>query len=662
MSYQNDYINLKNYLNDLSNSYYNEHKSLVEDSVYDALYRQLLTMEASGCVVVAKDSPTQRVGSPSSAGFEKFKHSKPMLSLDNVFNVEELMSFINKTVQTIKQSQMFCIEPKIDGLAVALHYENGMLIKAATRGDGVVGDDVTMNVKTIRNIPLVISTSLDGHIEIRGEVFMPKNTFVELNKQRENEGLNTFANPRNAASGTLKLLDPSEVSKRGLMFVAYDAYVDDKPISASQSLILGMLRSTFKFLTPPFYSIISRDESSIAQYIKYIDSQRHTYPYEIDGAVVKLENVALRETLGYTSHAPRWAIAYKYPPEMKLTKILNVSMDVGRTGVLTPVAELQPVQLSGTEVKRASLHNMDIINELDVRVGDYVWVHKAAEIIPQVVRVEKEKRTGNEKAIVMPKTCPVCQHAVEREEGKVAYKCTNPVCPSRLIQRLINFGDRDNMDIRGLGESMAIYLVEIGVHTFADLYHLDRHKDKMENDLGKKITSNLFQAIENSKTQPLERVIAALGIPFVGRRMARMLLDVFPSMTALMNATVEQMSSIEGIGPKIAETVYHTLHLPNIAEDIENLRKARLVMEEEVKMVSNNKLGGKTFVITGTLSKPREYFAEQIIINGGKVGSSISKNTDYLIVGDKAGSKLKKAQDLNVKILDEATFNQMIGE
>lgn len=664
MSYTyDDYIKIKNNLKEACVLYYIEDNPTLEDAEYDAIYRELITIEAEHPDWVTPDSPSQTVGvTPLPSLFIKREHATPMLSLDNIFNEEETLSFLTST-----GSSSFVVEPKIDGLAVSLHYNKGKLQYGATRGNGTVGEDVTQNLLTIETIPTIIPVM--GNIEIRGEVCMYKEDFIVINAEREAKGLPAFKNPRNAASGSLKQLDVEEVKKRKLNFIAYQLLDPNGTLGLRTHVDTLVAMGTWGFQYPAFSGIKGKADDNakdvfeeVLCYIKDIELDRNTFPYVIDGAVIKVSDLKKREELGASSHAPKWSIAYKYPPERGTTKIKNIFAGVGRTGSVTPVAEMEPITLAGSVVQYASLHNMDNIAKLGVKIGDTVIIHKAAEIIPQIIEVLIEERDGTEVDFVMPEVCPSCGSKLVKPDKEVIWRCPNDECPSKIAESIINFAGRDYMDIQGLGDETASYIVENGMaKSIADVYYLHPYREKMVEDLGPKIVENLFASIEESKSRPFERVLASLGIRFVGKTFGRTLANKFGSMDKLMATSVAEFTGVDGIGDKVAVSLYDFLHSERGKTIIQSLKDAGVSMQQEITEPTSTKFQGMSIVITGTLSQPREYFEQLILANGGKVGSSVSKKTSMLLVGTDAGSKLTKAQELGIKTIIESEFMEMIG-
>lgn len=641
--------------------YYQQAEPEVTDQEFDALLRELRELEEQHPELADPDSPTQRVGGAPLAEFVQVRHLVPMQSLDNTYSEEEVVDFVNRMQKLLPgESIPLTVEPKVDGVAISLLYENGILVHAATRGDGVQGDDVTENVKTIRSIPLKLSGKFPARIEIRGEVYLPKKRFAKVNEERDEQGLPPFANPRNTAAGSLKQLDSRLVAKRGLeaLFYSFGAY--DGALPKTQQEFVGMLKE-FGLPGPDKVWITQTVEEALEK-IRELGTIRHDFEYETDGAVLKADVLAQREQLGSTSKAPRWAMAYKYEPERARTKLKEITIQVGRTGVLTPVAELEPVFVSGSRVARATLHNEEEIHRKDIRVGDHVWIEKAGEVIPAVVAVLKEERTGNEQPFAMPDKCPSCGGPVLREEGQVAVRCTNPSCEAQLRRRLEHFANRGAMDIEGLGESMVGQLVDAGLVTeIVAIYDLTKENLLGLERMGEKSASNLLEGIIASRERPLWRLLFGLGILHVGVTAARKLAEKFRTMDALAAASEEDLKTTEDVGEIMAKSVHQWFANPKVRELLEKLRAAGLNFGEKDEHAASGEgpLKGTTWVLTGTLSVSRDEAAEVIRRAGGTVSSSVSKKTTYLLAGEEAGSKLDKARKFGVQILTEEEFRKM---
>ena len=643
--------------------YYEEDAPEISDAEYDALLRELAGLEDAHPELVRTDSPTRRVGGATLDAFEKVRHERPMLSLDNVFSPEELASFLGRMPREATE-QGFTCEMKIDGLAVSLVYEDGVFVRGATRGDGRVGEDVTENLRTVRSLPRRLKGAPSGRLEVRGEVLMTWERFNALNERREERGEQLFANPRNAAAGALRQLDSRVAAERGLDIFLY--YLVDAPERGvtRQSDALAWLAERGLPVQPAWQRCGTLAE--VDAFIARWQEERFTLGYVTDGAVVKLDDLTLWDELGATSHAPRWAVAYKYPPEEALTKILSIDISVGRTGALTPVANLEPVHLAGTTVQRAGLHNEDEIRRKDIRVGDIVRVRKAAEIIPEVVAVETDRRTGAELPFEMPGRCPVCGAEAVRLPEEAVLRCPNRAsCPAQLKEGLRYFASRVGMDIRGLGDRLAEQLIDGGkVRTLSDVYDLTPADLAAMERMGEKSAKNLMNALENSKRRPLSALIAALGIRFVGRRVAELLADHFGSMDALAAASEEEMSGVDGVGEVIASSAAAFFREAANRELLERLRQRGLNFGgEEPAAPAGTELAGKSFVFTGELSTMKRAEAEALVkAHGGSAPGGVSSRTSFLVAGEGGGSKLKKAEQLGVPVISEEDFLRMLKE
>ena len=641
--------------------YYEKAAPGITDQEFDALLRELREIEGKHPELVSPDSPTQKVGGTVLAAFEQVRHLVPMQSLDNTYSEEELGDFVRRLQKLLPEEVIpLTVEPKVDGVAISLLYENGKLVRAATRGDGTAGDDVTENIKTIRSIPLQLSGA-PARMEIRGEVYLPKKLFVTINEERDEQGLPAFANPRNTAAGSLKQLDSRLVAKRGLeaLFYGFGAFAGTLP--RTQSEFVALLREFGLPGPDKLWQAQTADEALAA--IRELGKIRHDFPYETDGAVLKVDVLAQREQLGSTSKAPRWAIAYKYEPERARTRLRDITIQVGRTGVLTPVAELEPVFVSGSRVSRATLHNEEEVHRKDIRIGDHVLIEKAGEVIPAVVGVLTEERTGDEIIFAMPDRCPSCGGPVSREEGQVAVRCTNPSCEAQLRRRLEHFASRGAMDIDGLGESMVGQLVDAGlVSEIAGIYGLEKEALLALERMGEKSATNLLAGIAASRERPLWRLLFGLGILHVGTTAARKLAEKFRTMDALKNASEEKLQTTEDIGEVMARSLRQWFENPKVDELLGKLRAAGLNFGERDEHAASGEgpLKGTTWVLTGALSVPRDEIAEEIRQAGGTVSGSVSKKTTYLLAGEDAGSKLDKARKLGVQILSEAEFQEMV--
>jgi DNA ligase (NAD+) len=651
---------------------YHEHRYYVlddpeiSDPEFDKLMKRLQELEERNPGLVTPDSPTHRVGGTPAAEFPKARHSTPMLSLDNTYSVDELRDFDRRVRELSGRSTVEYVgELKFDGLSMALTYEDGLLKHGFTRGDGVTGEDVTANVKTIRSLPLRIDHKKlevihnPKRFEVRGEVIMPLKAFEQTNAQREAAGEPRFANPRNSAAGSMRQLDSSIVAQRKLDIFVYYLLVDNREPFPEHWRNLDAL-AEMKFKVNKNRRLCKSFDDLLA-FIQEWDSKRDSLDYEIDGIVVKVNDIRLWDELGTTAKSPRWAIAYKYAPRQAKTRVVAIRAQVGRTGTLTPVADLEPVDVGGVTVSHATLHNMDEIDRLGVKVGDTVMIQRAGEVIPQVVKVEVHAEDGVE--FKMPKQCPVCGTEVHRVEGEVAYRCVNSACPARLRESLLFFAGRRAMDIDGLGEALVDQLVEKGmVHDAADLYSLTQEQLADLERMGKKSASNLVAEIENSKKASLARLIFALGIRFVGERTGQLLADHFSSLDKLAKATEAELFEVEEVGPRVAECIREFFAEPRNLEVIKKLRQAGLQFEQERVHKAEGHLTGKQFVLTGTLAHHSRDEAKALIeAAGGRVVGSVSKKTDYVVAGADPGSKLEKARSLGVKTIGEEELLKLLG-
>lgn len=648
--------------------YYVADQPEISDAAYDALFRELLAIEAEYPDLVAPDSPSQRVSGQAAPTFAAVAHPVPLLSLDKATTEEELRDFDRRVRAALPGLDVqYTAELKIDGLTVRLRYEHGALVQGATRGDGITGEDITPNVRTIRSVPLSLKQPGDGELpgvlEVRGEAYMPVDAFNRLNAEREERGEAVFANPRNAAAGSLRQLDTRITAGRTLDTFIYSLLVSDGgPVPVSQWDNLQRLRA-FGFHVNPESRLCPTVDDVIA-YCDHWREARNDLPYDIDGVVINLNDVAAYAVLGTRASTPRWAIAFKFPPQQKPTRVRAIVPSVGRTGVLTPIAELEPVQLAGTTVARASLHNMDLVAVKDIRVGDLVMVQKAGDIIPEVVAVIVDQRTGAETPFTMPATCPICGAEVARAEGEVAYRCTGGLaCPAQVAESIVHFAARDTMDIDGLGPSMVQALLGAGlIKDAADLYYL-RRDDLLDLErVGEKSADNLLAAIGKSKASPLNKLLYALGVKHVGERVARLLARQYGDMEHLMAAREEELSTVSEIGPKIAHSVAAFFRQPRVHDIIDRLASAGVRMTaDEAAAPSDGPLAGKTVVVTGTLTSLSRTEAEEAILRaGGRASGSVSKKTDYVVAGEAAGAKLDRARQLGVPVLDEEQFRRLL--
>ncbi|MFN4226814.1 MAG: NAD-dependent DNA ligase LigA [Candidatus Ratteibacteria bacterium] len=639
--------------------YYVENNPVISDYEYDQLYKELVELEEKYPEYKLPNSPTQRVGGQVLEEFKTVEHKIPMLSMDNTYSPEELIEFDERVKRMADVKNVdYVVELKFDGVAVSLYYENAQFILGVTRGDGFRGDDITENLKTVKTLPLTIK--YNEPIEVRGEVYMRKDDFEKLNKERKEKGEVLFANPRNATAGSLKLLDPKIVAQRNLQIFIYQGFLNNGPKTHWE--VLNFLKEIGFPVNP--YRKLCKNINEVIEYCNQWQEKRFSLPYNIDGMVVKVNSLDLQRTLGTTTKSPRWAVAYKFPPEQVSTIIKDVIVQVGRTGTLTPVAILEPVVVSGTTVSRATLHNFDEIKRLGVKIGDRVFVEKSGEIIPKVVKVIPEARTGKEKDIPIPEFCPVCGSKVVKDVEEVAIRCPNIRCPAQVKERIIHFASRDAMDIEGLGEKWVNIFVDKGLLSdYGDIYYL-KYADLINIErMGDKSVRNLLEAIEKSKTRPFANLIYALGIRYIGVHASEILADEFNSIDEIKNATIERLSSIPEIGPTMAESIVEFFSNEENLKVIEKLRKAGVKMEKEKKEERKDVLSGLTFVITGTLENySRDQIQDYIKKLGGKVTNSVSKKTDYLICGREPGSKLQKAQQLGIKIISEEEFEQLVKE
>ena len=656
MDYRGEIKELREKLNENARLYYTLDASTMSDYEYDRLYRRLQELEAAHPEEITPDSPTQRVGDAVLNDFAEVRHPVPLESLEDVFDGDEVKGFLSKVLETLPRAE-YSVEPKVDGLSVALEYRDGRFYQGATRGDGRVGEDVTGNLRTVRSIPKNLPEKLPRLI-VRGEVYMARSVFERINEELELEGKPLLANPRNAAAGSLRQKDPKVCAKRQLDIAVFNLQLVEGRSFATHSETLDYLREQGFPVIP---HTVLRDPEEILEQIQKLGDNRMDFPYDIDGAVVKLNDLSDRSILGSTAKCPKWAVAYKYPPEQKESRVADIVVQVGRTGVLTPKAVLEPVRLAGTTVTNATLHNQDYITEKDIRIGDTVVVQKAGEIIPEIVSVVKEKRPEGTKPYHLPDKCPVCGAAVLRDPDGAAVRCTGAECPAQLLRNMIHFASRDAMDIDGVGPAVLQQLIESGlVSNPADLYDLRAEQLEGLDRMGKKSAQNAVDAIARSKENDLWRLIFALGIRQVGAKAAKILATHFGSMDGLRRATAEELTEIDDVGAVTADYITHWMQSDQAADLLARLQKAGVNMECHQELV-DRRFAGMTFVLTGALTRfTREEAGEMIELRGGKVSSSVSKKTTYVVAGENAGSKLKKAGELGVSVLSEEEFLALI--
>ena len=675
---QEKYTKLRSEIEYHNNLYYNEDNPIISDMEYDFLIRELKELEQKYPELLeynknGENSPTEKIGGTASEKFSKVRHRVPMLSLSNTYNISEIEDFdkrvkkiiLAENIENNSKELEYILELKLDGLSISLIYENGMLVQAVTRGDGQVGEDVTENIREIPTIPKKLKENVT--LEVRGEIILPISSFNRINQEREDEGEDVFANPRNAASGTIRQLDKTIVAERGLdCYLYYLVNAENYGIKTHLESIEYIEKLGFK-TTKIFekYTDFKKLEEAIDKW----HDDRKKLDYETDGLVIKVNNFSLYEILGYTTKSPRWAIAYKFPAEQVKTKLMDVTFQVGRTGVITPVAELEAVNLSGSVVKRASLHNFDEIRRKDIKIGDNVIVEKAAEIIPQVVNVVFNDRTGEEIEIQEPANCPVCNSELAHEEGLVALKCHNPLCPEKVKRQISYFVSRDAMNISGLGDKIVEKFIELGkIKTIVDIYSLKEYREELENleKMGQKSVDNLINNIEASKNRDFSKVLYALGIPFVGKFNANLLTKNFKNIENLKNQSIENLLAVKGIGDKVAIAVNTFLNNENnwkIITDLQNIGLQFAINESDLKEIADNPIKGKNFLATGKLQKYKRNDIKDIILSkGGNYLSAVSKNLDFLIAGEKAGSKLEKAEKLGIRVLTEEEFERKFLE
>ena len=659
MDYRKRIKELREILNENGYRYYVLDAPTMSDREYDLLNRELEELEAAHPEEITPDSPTQRIGGTILQGFSPYTHEVPLESLQDVFDDEEVSEFYKKIEDSLGSQASYSVEPKVDGLSVALEYRDGVFIRGATRGDGRIGEDVTENLRTIRSIPMTLPEKLPRLI-VRGEVYMARAVFEELNARRELEGKPLMANPRNAAAGSLRQLDSKIAAERRLDIQVFNLQLAEGRDFRTHTETLDYLESQ-RFRVIP--RLEARTLEEVQQEIVRINDRRMEYPFDIDGAVVKLNSLSDRETLGSTAKFPKWAVAFKYPPEQKPARVLEITVQVGRTGVLTPKAMLTPVRLAGTTVTSATLHNQDYIAEKDIRVGDTVIVQKAGEIIPEIVAVERLLRPEGTVPYVFPTVCPVCGAPVVRDEDGAAVRCTGAECPAQLLRNITHFASRDAMDIEGLGPSLVQQLVDSGlVRNVADLYSLSAAELVNLERMGEKSSENLMQAIERSKENDLSKLIYGLGIRQVGEKAAKVLSSHFRTFDAFAAATVEELTQINDVGAITARSIVDYLSQPQSRDLIARLKAAGVNMVSTAAVV-DQRFAGMTFVLTGTLTRYDRKNAQELIeARGGKAVGSVSKRTTYVVAGEAAGSKLKKAQELNIPILTENDFARMLEE
>lgn len=654
-----EYENLKNEINYHSHRYYVLDNPEITDAEYDKMMRKLIEMEENEPSLISPDSPSQKIGGKILDGFETVEHAVQMQSLQDAFSTDELRAFDERVKNSLGKSTSYCVEEKIDGLSVSLEYRDSQFVRGSTRGDGSVGEDVTENLKTIMSIPLKLSVPV-SYLEVRGEVFMPKKSFERLNTEREQNGESVFANPRNAAAGSLRQLNSAIAAKRGLdIFVFNIQAIEGREIKSHLEGLEFLRDAGFKVISnaKEFENI----DDAISE-IEKIGEKRQSLPYDIDGAVIKVNSLSDRETLGSTAKTPKWAIAYKYPAEKKETTIRNITVQVGRTGVLTPNAEFDTVTLAGTFVSRATLHNLDYIRQKDIRIGDRVIVYKAGDIIPEVLSVAVDKRDGSEIEFNMPSVCPACGERVHRDEGEAAYRCTGASCPAQLERNITHFVSRDAMDIDGMGASIVSKLLENGlIKNSADIYYLKKEDIAAIDKLGDKSSENLINSIEKSKSNDLTKLLYALGIRHIGLGAAKLISKKVKNIDALFTIKAEELTEIDDIGAVMAESVVDFFSRSHVREMIERMKNAGVNTTYYEEEALGNLFEGMTVVLTGTLSNMGRKEATDIIEkNGGKVSGSVSKKTSLVIAGEEAGSKLTKAKELGVRVIDEEEFLGMI--
>jgi DNA ligase (NAD+) len=640
----------------------------ITDAQFDQLMNELKKIETGNPELITPDSPTQRVGGKPREGFLKAPHSSPMLSLDNTYNVDDLRNWERRVHELAGREDIeYVCELKLDGMSLALQYEDGKLVRGITRGDGTIGEDVTSNVRTVRSIPLSIPTEklkkagIPSDFEVRGEMLMPIASFKKMNEGRVDKGLPAFVNPRNATAGTVRQLEPSITAQRRLDYFAYALLKNGATYIDRHCETLNALDAAGFKVNPA--RVLAKNFDEVWSFIQKEERRRESLPYEIDGIVIKVNQTSLQRELGFTGKAPRWAIAYKYAARSGITKIEDILVQVGRTGKLTPVAALTPAFIGGTTVSRATLHNMDEIERLGVKIGDWVEVERGGDVIPKINRVVEDKdHPRGSKSFHMPERCPICGTHVVRTEGEVDYRCVNANCPAKLRESILHFASRGVMNIDGMGDALVNQLTDRGmVKNVADIYKITESDLLNLERMGEKSAKNVLKEIEASKKLPLERVIFGLGIRFVGERTAQFLAEHFGSMDALMNASEEELQQVNEVGPRIAESIAEFFQEPKNRELVEQLRKAGLTLRGNKKK-RGTQLAGKTFVLTGTMPRYSRDQAKKLIEDaGGRVSGSVSKKTDYVVAGEDAGSKLDKAKELGVRIIDEKKMEELLG-
>lgn len=651
MSYE-EYLKIVDELNYHNHRYYVLNDPIISDFEYDNLLKKIIQFENENPHLKVAYSPSEKIGGKIAESPSNVRHEIKMYSLDNVYSLSELKNFLHKVVKDIDMEITFCVEPKIDGAAISVIYENGVFSQGVTRGDGILGEDVTHNIKTVRSLPLKVDA--DGRLVLRGEIFINKADFIKINNERKKNGLELFANPRNAAAGSLKVLDSAVAKMRFLDMFVYsldlggtsDSHYENLQFLKEKGFKVNELTSTYNL-------------NDIESAVEKMHGIRENLPYEIDGVVIKVDSLRLRQELGYTSKFPKWAIAYKFPAVQMSTIVKDVVFQVGRTGRVTPVAILEPVLISGSTVSRATLHNSDEIQRLDIMINDYVLVEKSGEIIPKIVKVIKELRKKS-KTIKFPESCPVCGEKLVKDEQDVTYWCVNIDCPARIKASILHFASRDAMDIKGLGESILNQLVDSGlVNSLSDIYNLTKEDFLQLEGFKDRSASNLVEAIEESKNKPFQNVLYGIGILHVGKRTAEILAQQFKDIDALVNASVYDLKNIHDIGDIVSESIHNNLRTPKLMENINRLKSFGLNFVGK-SSYTNGKLSGKKFLITGTLSKPRKYFEDLIKANGGVVLSLVSKNLNYLLAGEFPGSKLEKARKIGITVIGEDQFVELI--